>query len=403
MSWPLVKLGDVCDLQNGYAFKSSDYVEVSNTLSCRMSNIRPGGIFDIDYNSRFLPDDFAEKYNQFLLKDDDVVIAMTDLADSPKILGVPTVIETFGRNILLNQRVGKLVIKDASRVYFPYLKLALNYPQVRSIYKKFAGGGLQINLGKSDLLSVEIPLPPLAEQERIAAILDKADAIRRKRQQAIQLADDFLQAVFLDMFGDPVANPKGWEVGTIRDLVATANYGSSAKASEIDGEFPMLRMGNITYSGAIDMTKLKYVDLSEKDQPKYLAEKGDLLFNRTNSKELVGKTAVYDREESVAIAGYLIRVRTNGEGNSYYISGYLNSTHGKSTLQNMCKSIVGMANINAQEMQDIQIFLPPVELQNKYAGIVEATKERLISHNESKESLKDLFDSLSQKAFSGNL
>ena len=248
-----------------------------------------------------------------------------------------------------------------------------------------------------------VPVPPLPEQKRIATILDKADAIRRKRQQTIQLADDFLRAVFLDMFGDPVTNPKGFPVGTIRDLVDTANYGSSAKASETEGEFPILRMGNITYSGAIDFSDLKYVDLSKKDQPKYLVEKGDLLFNRTNSKELVGKTAVYDRDDVAAIAGYLVRVRMNEKGNSYYVSGYLNSTHGKSMLQSMCKSIVGMANINAQEMQDIKILLPPIEAQDKYAAIFKATKQRLKSHGQSEGSLTVLFSSLSQKAFRGEL
>lgn len=165
----------------------------------------------------------------------------------------------------------------------------------------------------------------------------------------------------------------------------------------------MLRMGNITYSGAIDFSGLKYVDLSKKDQPKYLVEKGDLLFNRTNSKELVGKTAVYDRDDVAAIAGYLIRVRMNEKGNSYYVSGYLNSTHGKSTLQNMCKSIVGMANINAQEMQNIQILLPPIEIQNKYAAIFQATKQRLRSQSQSEGNLADLFAALSQKAFRGEL
>jgi type I restriction enzyme, S subunit len=249
----------------------------------------------------------------------------------------------------------------------------------------------------------EIPLPPLTEQKRIAAILDKADAICRKRQQAIELADDFLRAVFLDIFGDPVTNPKNLPVGTIRDFVETANYGSSAKASEVDGEYPILRMGNITYSGAIDMTDLKYIDLSEKDKPKYLVTKGDLLFNRTNSKELVGKTAVYDGDNPVAIAGYLIRVRTNGTGNTHYISGYLNSTHGKVTLQNICKSIVGMANINAQEMQDIPILIPPVDLQNKYRDIVLSVKEKLTKHQTALTFNSDLFGSLSQKAFSGDL
>ncbi|TOI76882.1 restriction endonuclease subunit S, partial [Vibrio parahaemolyticus] len=180
-----------------------------------------------------------------------------------------------------------------------------------------------------------VPLPPLAEQKRIAAILDKADAIRQKRKQAIDLADEFLRSVFLDMFGDPVTNPKGWEVGTIRDLVSSVNYGSSAKASETDGEFPILRMGNITYEGKWNFTDLKYIDLNDKDQIKYLAHRNDLLFNRTNSKELVGKTAVFDEDDPMAIAGYLIRVRTNDNGNPWYISGYLNSFHGKQTLLNM--------------------------------------------------------------------
>lgn len=248
-----------------------------------------------------------------------------------------------------------------------------------------------------------IPLPPLEEQKRIATILDKADAIRRKRQQAIQLANEFLRAVFLDMFGDPVTNPKGFPLGTIRDLVESANYGSSAKASEAVGDYPILRMGNITYEGAIDMTDLKYIDLTDKEKPKYLAVKGDLLFNRTNSKELVGKAAVYDRDDPVAIAGYLIRVRINEKGNSHYISGYLNSAHGKATLQNMCKSIVGMANINAQEMQDIPVIIPPVSLQNRYRDIVVSTKEKLAVHQVALNANNELFDALSQKAFSGQL
>lgn len=328
---------------------------------------------------------------------------MTDLADSPKILGVPTVVKTTGRNILLNQRVGKLVIRDTSIIHFPYLKLALNYPRVRDIYKKYAGGGLQINLGKSDLLSVEIPLPPLAEQKRIATILDKADAIRRKRKQAIKLADDFLRSVFLDMFGDPVTNPKGFPIGTIRDFVETANYGSSGKASETEGEFPILRMGNITYEGGWNFSSLKYIDLSDKDKPKYLAQKGDLLFNRTNSKELVGKTAVFEEDIPMAIAGYLVRVRPNQLGNNYYLSGYLNSLHGKKTLVGMCKSIVGMANINAQELQNIEIMLPPKKLQDNFELIVKSTNKKLKNFKKSEILLSDSFNSLSQKAFAGEL
>ncbi|OED72171.1 restriction endonuclease subunit S [Vibrio crassostreae] len=249
----------------------------------------------------------------------------------------------------------------------------------------------------------EIPLPPLAEQKRIAVILDKADAIRQKRKQAIDLADEFLRSVFLDMFGDPVTNPKGFPLGTIRDLVDTANYGTSGKASETDGEFPVLRMGNITYQGGWDFTDLKYIDLTEKELPKYLVHRGDLLFNRTNSRELVGKTAVYNQDEPMAFAGYLVRVRPNELGNNYYISGYLNSGHGKKVLVGMCKSIVGMANINAQELQDIKILLPPIEIQNQYESLAKSVYEKTMTHKSSSTELELLFNSLSQKAFSGEL
>lgn len=264
-------------------------------------------------------------------------------------------------------------------------------------------GAAQTVINKDMINSLEISLPPLDEQKRIAAILDKADAIRQKRKQAIALADEFLRSVFLDMFGDPVNNPKGFPLGTIRDLVESANYGTSGKASESEGEYPVLRMGNITYQGYWDFSDLKYIDLTEKELPKYLVHKGDLLFNRTNSRELVGKTAVYEEELPMAFAGYLVRVRANEMGNTYYLSGYLNSGHGKKVLSGMCKSIVGMANINAQELQNVKLLLPPIELQNRYEEIVKAVRSRVSTQIVSLTELNELFSSLSQKAFSGQL
>ena len=140
------------------------------------------------------------------------------------------------------------------------------------------------------LKELEIPLPPLAEQKSIAGILDAADALRAKRREALAQLDTLLQSAFLDMFGDPVTNPMGWEAGVIRDLLASANYGTSKKADLREGEYPILRMNNITYSGEWDFSSLKYIDLAEEDLPKHLVHKGQILFNRTNSKELVGKT-----------------------------------------------------------------------------------------------------------------
>ena len=150
------------------------------------------------------------------------------------------------------------------------------------------------------------------------------------------------------MFGDTVTNPKGWEVGTIRDLVSEVKYGTSKPAVD-NGKYIYLRMNNITYSGCMDYTDLKYIDVEDKEIEKYVVRKGDVLFNRTNSKELVGKTAVFKEDTPMIIAGYIIRVRPNERSNPEYISGFLNSSYGKRTLLDMCKAIVGQENINAQE------------------------------------------------------
>ncbi|HDZ8394323.1 TPA: restriction endonuclease subunit S, partial [Klebsiella oxytoca] len=101
----------------------------------------------------------------------------------------------------------------------------------------------------------------------------------------------------------------------------------------------------------------------------------------------------------MAFAGYLIRVRPNENGNNYYISGYLNSVHGKNTLLNMSKSIVGMANINAQEMQNINILIPPLDLQMAYEKIYKSVKRKLLSHTASKVELENLFNSICYKSF----
>ncbi|EEW8806652.1 restriction endonuclease [Escherichia coli] len=265
--------------------------------------------------------------------------------------------------------------------------------------KEMTGSAGQKRVSTDYLKEYKFYLPSIFEQEKIVAALNKGYSIHRKRQQAIKLADDFLRAKFLEMFGTPANNIHRFPTGKIRDLVDSVNYGTSAKASIDSGEYPILRMGNITYQGGWDFTDLKYLDLSVKEKDKFLVKEGDLLFNRTNSKELVGKTAVYEENRPMAFAGYLIRVRPNPIGNNYYISGYLNSIHGKITLMNMCKSIVGMANINAQELQNIEILIPPKHLQDEYEIIYKKIKRGLSIYDKSAMQLQLLASNLSNKYF----
>lgn len=395
MSWPIVKLGEIFDITSSKRVHEIDWRNegVPFYRAREVAVLAKEGRVDNDlFIDESMYEEFKAKYG---------VPKVGDL--------LVTAVGTLGK-VYAVQESDRFYFKDASVIWLrarqevdtSYIQHAMNSTDVQRFIQNSSGATVgTYTISRAN--ETEIPLPPLPEQKRIAAILDKADAIRRKRQQAIQLADDFLRAVFLDMFGDPVTNSKGFPIGTIRDLVATADYGSSAKASETYGEYPILRMGNITYQGRIDLEGLKYINLEEKERSKYLVEKGDLLFNRTNSKELVGKTAVYDMDDPVAIAGYLIRVRPNEMGNSHYISGYLNSAHGKATLRSICKSIVGMANINAQEMQNIPIMLPSIELQRKYQELVVVTKCKLKVFDTALKLTEQLFSSLSYKAFSGQL
>ncbi|EAH6803602.1 N-6 DNA methylase [Campylobacter coli] len=171
----LVRLGEVCDLFNGYAFKKTDYVEKSNTLLIRMGNIRPNGEFDAEHKIQYLPDNFNNKYKDYLLNDGDVIIAMTDMGNAMNILGVPTIVKNKNnRNFLLNQRVGKL-FNFSEKIIVQYLKYALLSNEVKKQFKLQGYGGLQINLGKTQILSTKIPLPPLEIQKQIVAECEKVE------------------------------------------------------------------------------------------------------------------------------------------------------------------------------------------------------------------------------------
>ncbi|EOI3412591.1 restriction endonuclease subunit S [Cronobacter dublinensis] len=376
--YQLVTLGKHIDILSGYAFPSSGFNQKNGVPLIRIRDILSGrtetyyeGSYDLKY----------------LIKKGDLLVGMDGDFNREY---------WKGADALLNQRVCKITPNpETLDKNFLYHFLQKELDKIHATTNVVTVKHLSVK----KIQDIKIRLPSLKEQKRIAAILDKVDGIRQKREQAIKLADELLRAKFLDMFGTPANNIHRFPKGTIRDLVDSVNYGTSAKASIDSGEYPILRMGNITYQGGWDFTDLKYLDLSVKEKDKFLVKEGDLLFNRTNSKELVGKTAVYEEDRPMAFAGYLIRVRPNSIGNNYYIAGYLNSTHGKITLMNMCKSIVGMANINAQELQNIEILIPPKHLQDEYEIIYKKIKKGLTISNRSVMQLQQLASNLSNRYF----
>src|SRR5690606_21815804 len=139
---------------------------------------------------------------------------------------------------------------------------------INDIIKSQRTGATIPHVNGNALKELEIPLPPLHIQEKIAEILDKADELRRKDQELQDKYDQLAQAIFIDMFGDPVKNEKGFRSGTIRDLDKEVKYGTSSPAQE-NGMYPYLRMNNITYNGSWDYSSIKYINATESDYVKY--------------------------------------------------------------------------------------------------------------------------------------
>ena len=216
-----------------------------------------------------------------------------------------------------------------------------------------------------DYKNEKFNLDSLDKQAEIIEILGKAESIILKRRKELAELDNLIKARFVEMFGIYPANQMGWETGKIRDTVADVRYGSSRPAVD-GGKYPYLRMNNITYGGELDLSDVKRIDVPENELNKCTVRRGDVLFNRTNSKELVGKTCVYDRDEMMVLAGFVIRVRVNDRVLPEFLSAFLNTDFSKKTLSEMCKAAIGQANINAQEMQNIGLYLPPLELQRQF-------------------------------------
>ena len=252
------------------------------------------------------------------------------------------------------------------------------------------------------LKQLVVPVPVIRIQNKIVGILDKAQELIDKRKEQIEALDELVKSRFIEMFGDPSVNPMRWPEGTVRDIVTEVKYGTSKPAIE-GGKYKYLRMNNITYNGELDISDLKYIDIPDKDVEKCIVRKGDVLFNRTNSKELVGKTCVFNLDEPMVIAGYIIRVRMNERALPEYLSSVLNSKYGKGVLYGMCKAIVGQANINAQELQDIKLFIPSIELQQQYVIFLRQVDKLKFKMEESLKELENNFNSLMSDAFSGRL
>ena len=371
--WKKVKLGDICDLRNGVAIKSEDYILNSNTLNCRMSNIRPDGTFDILYNAKYLPDNFSEKYKNYLLKNGDLVIAMTDMAGDPKILGVPTVVKSNGFNIIQNQRVGKLELLT-DNIDENYLKFALQSKNVKNYFKKFSAGGVQLNLSKKEILNAPIVLPTIEEQKILVNLFKTIESFIYLRKKELLNLNSLNKSLFTKYSigeKESIANlcyvkaRIGWQGLTKKEYLSNGEY--------------YLITGVDFKNEKIDFKNCFYVTKERYNQDENIKVKiNDILLTKDGT---IGKVAIVDKLEKPATLNsgvFVLRPKVNNL-NVTYLMHSLISEDFKKFIDDI-KIGATVPHLNQAALLKYKLILPPIELQNKFAERIEKiTKLSFIS------------------------
>ncbi|GAA6208431.1 hypothetical protein NBRC116601_17240 [Cognatishimia sp. WU-CL00825] len=273
----------------------------------------------------------------------------------------------------------------------------------------FISGSTRAKLTKGQAERIPIPVPEsLAEQRRIAAILDKSDAIRRKREQALTLADDFLKSVFLEMFGDPHTNSGGWDVGVISDCLTSTVGGWSAKGEARPArsdELGVLKISAVT-SGEYIPEENKTVSVVPEGKKLVVPQVGDLLFSRANTRELVAATCiVLDAPQNVFLPDKLWSLEVDpDEATAPYLKFVLTDPGYRYALCLRASGTSGsMLNISKAKLLDHPIPIPPIQKQKDFEKIWWRTQETVKRLKSELEMSNELFGSLSQRAFSGGL
>jgi len=392
MNWETVSLGDACHVIAGGTPKRSQpafwgggipWVKISDMLQGTISS-----------TEETISEEGLDNSSAKLL---------------PKGTLLISIFATIGRTAILgceattNQAIVGVVPKDASTFDGRFLLQCLNH-KARNLEQQ-ARGVAQANINGSVLKALELPLPPLPEQKRIAAILDAADALRAKRRESIGQLDSLVQATFLEMFGDPVTNDHRWDLVSLGEHASKVGSGATPKGGDAaykregitlirsqnvhDSDF---RLEGLAFIDDAQATKLANVEVAE----------NDVLLNITGAS--VARVCRAPRYVLPArVNQHVCIIRTKPTLNAYFLEKLLMSPSMKRTLLGIGEAGATRQAITKSEVLRLALPLPPVELQARFASfvqLVESQKDRLNRHLA---QLEMLFVSLQSRAFSGEL
>ncbi|MEF8712583.1 MAG: restriction endonuclease subunit S [Accumulibacter sp.] len=386
----------VVDLQSGFAQKPGEDDD-GMTPQIRTHNITPEGKITLEGIKHVSAS--AKELERCRLAVNDVVFNNTN---SEEWVGKTAVFDQEGEYVFSNHmtrlRADTSLINPAFLGSYLHLLWSMGYSKTRA--KRWVS---QAGIEGAALASFKIPLPALPEQQRIVDVLQGAEDLAKTKRLISEKIDQLVRTIYWEHFG-AWYTPDGLRDSVrISEYVDDSQYGVS-EAMEGRGSHAVLRMNSITTSGWLDLSDLKYANLSKRDADSTILKNGDLLFNRTNSKELVGKCAVWrGTKENFSFASYLVRFRLKHGMLPEYLWATLNSAYGKYRLVNAAKQAVSMANVSPTDLGRLTVPLPPLPLQENFARLVtqiEALRTEMLSKVGHFEELRAL---VTQQAFSGEL
>ena len=380
MSYPLVCLGDVAEFINGVAFKPEDWGTEGKPI-IRIQNLN---------------DPLKEyNYTEREVKDTNIARKGDLLVSWSASLGV---YEWNGQDACINQHIFK-VVPNNEKIDKTYLKRALELSIVEM--ESQVHGATMKHITRGKFLANQIPLPPLEEQRRIASILDQADELRQKRQQAIEKLDQLLQATFIDMFGDPASNPKGWNLGKLGDVIHSAKDGPHVSPNYSETGIPFLSTRHVR-AGKIVWDDLKFI--TEEDAQihwkKCKPTRGDLLYTKGGT---TGLAAVVDTDLDFAVWVHVALLKTNHDKvRSEWLVSMLNTQYCYEQSQRYTHGIANR-DLGLKRMVNIEMYIPSLDEQDKFVNFKNKLMKSNLLFENSNSYFEQLFKSLQNQAFNGTL
>ncbi|MGO1191462.1 restriction endonuclease subunit S [Vibrio casei] len=394
-----VALSSLCDVKNGYAYKSKDYTPNGYRV-IRITNVQKGRI--TSSGAKYIPDIIADKTHSFKLRSDDILISLTGN------VGRVGIIRNSHLPAVLNQRVGLIRVKSED-LFEPYLFNYLNSDAFEQLAINNSKGVAQLNLSSKWVEKHEIPLPSLNDQKRISYLLSKVQRLISQRQHDLHQLDLLMSSIFEELFGDPINNNKQWRVKPLKTLLSKIDSGWSPKCESVaakEYEWGVLKLGALT-SGTYRQEENKAMLPNVEPKTQHEVKPGDLLFTRKNTHELVAATVyVHKTRPKLLLPDLIFRlvIRDKNEIHPIYLWRLLAYPPQRKKIQSLANGAAGsMPNISKANLKEVLLPVPDIELQLKFVEIVNKLESIKASFNNHFKDLKLLYGALSQRAFEGKL